>query len=130
LRKYFRSGKVVRKDRVKVFDDASEGVDTRKVGGTEGYFRNAIGGRQFGGLWFFENFFVEKVLRISSAKKGMMEVGQEFIKGVRIVADSVPANRKGVGEGPFSVGGVTATIMEILLLIGGLDMNRGAEFAV
>ena len=56
-----------------------------------------------------------------------MGVGMEVIG---VVADMVPSSGKGVRYGAFGGGGVTAMVVELLLLVGGFDMDRGVEMTM
>ena len=42
-------------------------------------------------------------------------------------ADAPPLGNKGIGDRAFSRYGVATVVMQILLMIGGFDMDRGAE---
>ena len=47
-----------------------------------------------------------------------------------MVADTVPSSDKGVRYGAFGAGGVTAMVVEVLLGVGGFDVDRGAEMTM
>ena len=51
-------------------------------------------------------------------------VGMEIIG---VVACTVSSSGKGVMYGAFGGGGVTAVVVEVLLGVGGFDVDRGAE---
>ena len=44
-----------------------------------------------------------------------------------MVVDTAPSSGKGIRYGAFGGGGVTAMVVEVLLGVGGIDMDRGAE---
>ena len=49
---------------------------------------------------------------------------------VGMVADMASSSGKGVRYGAFGGGGVTALVVEVLLGVGGFDVDRGAEMAI
>ena len=49
---------------------------------------------------------------------------------IGVVADTAPSSVKGVRYGAFGGGGVTAIVAEVLLGIGGFDVDRGAEMTM
>ena len=49
---------------------------------------------------------------------------------IGVVADMMPSSDKGVRYGAFGVGGVTTMLVEVLLGVGGFDMDRGAEMTL
>ena len=49
---------------------------------------------------------------------------------IRVIADSMSTNGKGIRDGAFGVGWVAAIIVEILLFIGGFDVNGSFELVV
>ena len=44
-----------------------------------------------------------------------------------MVTDTVPSNGKGVRYGGFGRNGVTAMVVEVLVVVGGFDVDKGAE---
>ena len=49
---------------------------------------------------------------------------------IGLVADTAPSSGKGVRYGAFGGGGVTTMAVEVLLGVGGFDVDRGAEMTV
>ena len=49
---------------------------------------------------------------------------------IGVVADTAPSSGKGVRYGVFGGGGVTAMVVEVLLGVGGFDVDRGAEMTM
>ena len=49
---------------------------------------------------------------------------------IGVVADTVPSSDKGVRYGAFGGGGVTAMVVEVLLGVGGFDVDRGVEMTM
>ena len=49
---------------------------------------------------------------------------------IRVIADTAPSSGKRVRYGAFGRSGVTAMVMEVLLGVGGFDVDRGAEMAM
>ena len=47
-----------------------------------------------------------------------------------MAADTAPSSGKGVRYGAFGGGGVTAMVVEVLLGVGGFDVERGAEMTM
>ena len=47
-----------------------------------------------------------------------------------MVTDTAPSSGKGVRYGAFGRSGVTGRVMEVLLGVGGFDVDRGAERTV
>ena len=60
----------------------------------------------------------------SECSSEVSSVGMEI---VGVVADTAPSSGKGVRYGTFGGGGVTAMVVEVLLGVGGFDVDRGAE---
>ena len=49
---------------------------------------------------------------------------------IGLVADTAPSSGKGVRYGAFGGGGMTAIVVEVLLRVGGFDVDRGAEMTM
>ena len=49
---------------------------------------------------------------------------------IGMVTDTAPSSRKGVGYGVFGRCGATAMVVEVLLGVGGFDVDRSAEMTV
>ena len=49
---------------------------------------------------------------------------------IRVVADTAPSSGKGIRYGAFGGGGVTAMVVEVLLGVGGFDVDRGVEMTM
>ena len=49
---------------------------------------------------------------------------------IGVVTDTAPSSGKGVRYGVFGRRGVTALIVEVLLGVGGFDVDRGAEMTM
>ena len=47
-----------------------------------------------------------------------------------MVTDTVPSSGMGVRYGAFGGGGVTAVVVEVLLGVGGFDVDRGVEMTM
>ena len=47
-----------------------------------------------------------------------------------MVTDTAPSSGKGVRYGAFGRSGVTAMVLEVLLGVGGFDVDRAAEMTV
>ena len=52
------------------------------------------------------------------------------MEAIGMVADTASSSGKGVRYGAFGGGGVTALVVEVLLGVGRLDVDRGAEMAI
>ncbi|XP_049762239.1 uncharacterized protein LOC126088159 [Schistocerca cancellata] len=53
-----------------------------------------------------------------------------MVEGFRTGADSFATKTKAVGKGPFDAEWVAAVIMEVLLLVGGFDVDRRVKLAI
>ena len=51
-------------------------------------------------------------------------------ESIGVIADTAPSSDKGVRYGAFGGGGVTAMVVEVLLEVGGFDVDRDAEMAM
>ena len=49
---------------------------------------------------------------------------------IGVVADMAPSSGKGVRYGAFGGGAVTAMVVEVLLGVGGFDVDRGAKMTM
>ena len=49
---------------------------------------------------------------------------------IGVVADTAPSSDKRVRYGVFGRSGVTAMVVEILLGVGGIDVDKGAEITM
>ena len=49
---------------------------------------------------------------------------------IEVVADMATSSGKGVRYGAFGGGGVTAVVVEVLLGVGGFDVDRGVEMTM
>ena len=49
---------------------------------------------------------------------------------IGVVADTAPLSGKGVRYGAFGGGKVTAMVVEVLLVVGRFDVDRGAEMTM
>ena len=49
---------------------------------------------------------------------------------IGVVTDTAPSSGKGVRYGAFGRSGVTVMIVEVLLGVGGFDVDRGAEMTM
>ena len=49
---------------------------------------------------------------------------------IGVAADTAPSSGKGVRYGAFGGGGVTAMVVEVLLGVGGFNVDRGAEMTM
>ena len=68
---------------------------------------------------------------VPTGSEGSSEVGGVGMEVIGVVAVTVPSSGKGVSYGAFAGGGVTAmVIMEVLLGVGGFDVDRGAEMTM
>ena len=62
--------------------------------------------------------------------EGSCEVSGVGMEVIEMVADMAPLSGKGVRYGAFGGGGVTAMVVEVLLGVGGFDVDRGAEMTM
>jgi len=65
--------------------------------------------------------------RVTPGMKGLGEVLGIGLKVLRMAADPLASDGQGVWYGSFGRGGVTTGVMEVLLEVGGFDMDGGAE---
>ena len=79
---------------------------------------------------FFSNFISQKFFRVAAVKQRGVKFGEEFLKIFRVVANPMSPNREGIRDGTLGVWWMAATIVEVLLFISGLDVNRCLEFVV
>ena len=49
---------------------------------------------------------------------------------IRVVADTAPSSGKGIRYGAFGGGGVTAMVVEVLLGVGGFDVDRDEDMTM
>ena len=77
-----------------------------------------------------ELLFVNERGWVPTGSEGSNEdrgVGMEVIG---VVSDMAPLSGKGIRYGAFGGGGVTAMVVEVLLGVGGFDLDRGVEMTI
>ena len=101
--------------------DPFETVKARIVGGDE---RQVVGVcRGVGGV-------VNERGRVPTGSEGSIEVCGIGMEVIGVVVDMAPSSGKGVRYGAFGGGGVTTMVVEVLLGVGGFDVDRGAEMTI
>jgi hypothetical protein len=102
----------------------------RKVGGTDGKFVRVFGWGRFGGEAVSWNFLDQERFWVASLEKGLVEISKKMIQRVRIIADSMATDGKGVGKGAFGVWRVATIVVEVLLFVCWFNVNRSVEFVI